>query len=90
MTERRPLPHWPGAMNRRTAASYCDMTPAQFEREVAENRMPLPTMTAAGERWLKVAIDAALWSLNGGPNGDGGSSGGGADWRQSANLYAQG
>ena len=77
---RAALPNWPAAMRRETAASYCDMTPAAFEREVLAGTLPGPVMLG-GERWHRAGLDAALERLAGG---------GASDWRLKAKLHAQG
>jgi len=67
-------------MQRATAAHYCDMSPADFEREVAGGRLPEPVLMSGGERWSRRAIDACLERLSGEV----------PDWRAQSKLYAQG
>lgn len=71
-----PLPHWPAMMRRSLAARYCDLTAAQFEREVNEGRLPLPTMLGNDERWSRRRLDDALELLYGGVD----------DWRAKLGL----
>lgn len=49
-------PDWPRLMRRRTAALYCDMTEAEFEREVSSGRFPqnLPKIPCSGSDSLSV------------------------------------
>lgn len=65
MTARAALPHWPAAMKRATAAAYCDMSEAAFEREVIAGRFPASILLGGREHWRKDAIDAALARLSG-------------------------
>jgi hypothetical protein len=58
-------PDWLGAMRRETAAKYCDMTPAQFFREVDSNGMLQPFKLGGKEMWTRVAIDKRLPELAG-------------------------
>lgn len=51
---------WPGMMRRRTAAEYCDMSEAAFEREIVSGRLPAGIMFGGREHWRKEAIDAAF------------------------------
>ncbi len=50
----------PRMMKRRTAAQYCDMSEAAFEREVAAGRLPMPVMLGSREHWCRLALDMAL------------------------------
>jgi predicted DNA-binding transcriptional regulator AlpA len=54
------LPHWPGMMRRELAARYCDLTVAEFEREIAEARLPMPVRLGKHEHWSKARLDEAL------------------------------
>jgi hypothetical protein len=76
------IPDWPAMMQRATAARYCDMAPADFEREVVAQRPPQPVLIGGGERWNKKALDAAIDGLAG--------IGEEENWRLGSNLYAQG
>ena len=33
---------WPAAMRLKVAAAYCDLSPADFEREIIAGRLPMP------------------------------------------------
>jgi hypothetical protein len=70
------LPHWPGMMRRALAARYCDLTVAEFEREIVAGRLPLPVMLGSNEHWSKVRMDEALERLSGSSN----------DWRAKMGL----
>ena len=65
-------PYWPAAMRKATAAAYCDLTPAEFEREVAGGRLPMPVKLGNSEHWNRAAIDADLDRIGGTSN----------DWRK--------
>lgn len=78
---RSSLPDWPALMRRPTAASYCDMTASEFEREVGAGRLPLPTIVGGKESWQRRTLDEALERICGN---------GAADWRARQKLYAQG
>lgn len=56
---------WPGMMRRKTAAAYCDMSEAAFEREIVAGRLPAGIMFGGREHWRKDAIDAAFDRLAG-------------------------
>jgi hypothetical protein len=64
------LPHWPGMMRRTLAARYCDLSVAEFEREVVAGRLPMPVKLGNNEHWSKVRIDAALEAIAGGSAND--------------------
>lgn len=72
-------PDWPRLMRRETAAMYCDLTPAAFEREVADARLPLPIKFGGHEMWSRTAIDEIVGRLTGDSI---------PDWRAKSNLYA--
>lgn len=57
---------WPEAMRRKTAAAYCDVSEAAFEREVFSGRLPQPFKLGGRDHWRKAAIDSALDFLTGG------------------------
>lgn len=59
------VPAWPVMMKRKTAAAYCDMTEAAFEREVSAGRLPMPVMFGGRDHWRKEAIDKALDYITG-------------------------
>lgn len=56
---------WPRMLKRATAAAYCDMSVAAFEREIVAGRLPTPVMLGGREHWCKNALDKALDQLTG-------------------------
>jgi hypothetical protein len=58
-------PGWPRMMRRRTAALYCDLTPVEFEREVACGRLPEAIMLGKSEHWDRHMLDEELNRLTG-------------------------
>ena len=58
-------PYWPRMMRLKTAAAYCDMTSADFTREIASGRLPFPIAMEGGDRWDREAIDQALNLMRG-------------------------
>ncbi len=56
---------WPRMMKRPTAAAYCDLSVAAFEREIATGRLPAPVVLGGREHWCKNALDRALDQLTG-------------------------
>jgi hypothetical protein len=75
------IPDWPAMMSRTTAARYCDMSPAEFEREIVAARLPVPCKRGDGERWARRDIDEAIERMR---------SGSVPDWRAGSKLHAQG
>lgn len=73
------LPHWPGMMRRALAARYCDLSVAEFEREVLAGRLPMPVQLGNSEHWAKVQLDKAVAILTGEAAND---------WRKGSPLYA--
>lgn len=65
-------------MRRQTAARYCDLSVAEFEREIADGRLPMPVKLGNSEHWSKVRLDQALEKLTGGADND---------WRRKVGLY---
>jgi predicted DNA-binding transcriptional regulator AlpA len=59
------LPSWPAMLKRRNAAAYCDLSVAEFEREVNEGRLPLPVKLGNSEHWSRRKLDEALDALHG-------------------------
>lgn len=53
-------PDWPRTMKRGTAARYCDLTVAEFEREVSAGRLPTPVKIGNSEHWDRTALDDDL------------------------------
>lgn len=68
----------PRMMKRQTAAHYCDLSIAAFEREVASGTLPQPVMLGGKEHWCRSALDRALDVLSGDANND---------WRATSPLY---
>jgi predicted DNA-binding transcriptional regulator AlpA len=68
-------------MRRETAAMYCDISAAEFEREVASGRLPMPVKLGNHEHWSRQAIDEMLTRLVGDPV---------PDWRKRSPLYGYG
>lgn len=56
---------WPKMMKRRTAAEYCDLSEAAFEREVLAGRLPCAVDLGGRDHWHKLALDRALEKLAG-------------------------
>jgi hypothetical protein len=74
-------PDWPRMMRLGTAAAYCDMPSAAFEREVAGGRLPDSVMLGGQKRWSRAQLDGALERLTGDDV---------PDWRVRQPLYAEG
>ena len=77
----RRAPDWPRLMKRTTAALYCDLTVADFEREIAGGRLPMPVHFGGADHWSRSAIDDHLDRLTGDKL---------PDWRANAKLYKAG
>lgn len=77
----RHAPDWPAMMRRSTAALYCDMTAAEFERGVADGTLPLPVRVVDKERWSRVQLDEHRERLFGETI---------PDFRKKSKLYAAG
>jgi predicted DNA-binding transcriptional regulator AlpA len=71
---------WPRMMKCLTAALYCDLSVAEFEREVAAGRLPMPVKLGNSEHWSQTAIDEMLNRLTGDSK---------SDWRKGSPLYAK-
>lgn len=69
---------WPGMMKRATAANYCDLSVAEFEREVLAGRLPAPVKFGRHEHWSKAQIDKCLAILTGEADND---------WRDGSPLF---
>jgi hypothetical protein len=52
-------------MTRKTAAEYCDMSEAAFEREVFAGRLPTGVAFGGRPHWRKTMLDRALSILCG-------------------------
>jgi predicted DNA-binding transcriptional regulator AlpA len=68
----------PRMMRRVTAAAYLDLSTAEFEREVAAGRLPMPVRFGNNEHWSREAIDDAVGKLTGDRV---------VSWRDKAKLY---
>lgn len=53
----------PRMMKRTTAAAYCDLSIATFEREINAGRLPSPVILGNREHWCRNALDRALDQL---------------------------
>jgi predicted DNA-binding transcriptional regulator AlpA len=69
---------WPRMMRRATAAAYCDLSAAEFEREVSAGRLPQPIKLGNSEHWSQISMDEMLSRMTGEtmPN-----------WREKSPLY---
>ena len=77
----RSVTAWPRAMKRATAAAYCDMSIASFDREVTLGRLPAPILLGGLDHWSQTSIDQHIERLeNDAAN----------DWRSKVPIYAQG
>lgn len=59
------MTRWPAMMKRKTAAEYCDMSEAAFEREIIAGRLPAGIIFGGREHWRREALDAAFARLSG-------------------------
>lgn len=59
------MTRWPALMRRKTAAEYCDMSEAAFEREIAAGRLPIGKMIGGKEHWSRQSLDASIARLMG-------------------------
>lgn len=60
---------WPRMMKRATAALYCELSIAGFEREIASGRLPVPVKLDGTDHWCKVTLDEHLDVLAGRTSG---------------------
>lgn len=74
-------PDWPKMMKRGTAAMYCDLSQAEFEREVHSGRLPMPVKLGNSEHWSRTDIDEHLSRL---------TKRSAPSWRDQSPLYANG
>lgn len=58
-------PDWPGLMEARTAAAYCDMSEPEFRKAVGLGSLPPPVRVGKSLRWRKRDIDKTLAILSG-------------------------
>jgi len=56
---------WPRAMKRATAAAYCDLSPAEFDKAVASGTLPLGFGLGRSLHWSQVELDEHLDRLTG-------------------------
>lgn len=59
------LPDWPAMMRRSTAASYCDLSEPEFEREISAGRLPRPIKLGNRDHWSRAQLDKMLAILTG-------------------------
>jgi len=74
------LPAWPRMMKRATAAAFCDLSEAEFEREVAAARLPLPVKLGNTDHWSHAQLEHAIARIEGTVAND---------WRSTASHYAE-
>ncbi|MEA1071305.1 hypothetical protein [Sphingomonas sp. LY160] len=74
----KSIPHWPASMKLALAASYCDLSPTAFQKEVAAGILPMPFELGGVEHWTKASIDRALAVMTGEDE---------SDWRKNSPLY---
>lgn len=75
----RSAPDWPRLMRRATAAAYCDLSPADFERVVTASQLPLPVKIGREDHWSRVQLDEYCAAMFGE---------GVDDWRKQQPAYA--
>lgn len=56
---------WPAMMRREKAAQYCDLSVAEFEREVVRGNLPAPAKLGRKDHWHKESLDRALARIAG-------------------------
>ncbi len=66
-------------MLQRTAAEYCELTIAAFEREVAAGRICAPVLFGGKAHWHRASLDNDLARL----------AGLATDWRKDSRLYGE-
>lgn len=72
-------PYPPRMMRRARAAHYCDLSEAEFEREVAAGNLPTPVRLGKQDHWSRAALDEYLARIAGESA---------EDWRKDQPLYA--
>lgn len=75
------IPDWPQMMTRGLAADYCCLSEAQFEREIADGRLPYPVKLGGRDSWHRPTLDEHLAAIARGPDDP-------YDWRAHIPLYA--
>lgn len=73
-------PFWPRLMKKGTAAAYCDLSEAEFLREVAGGRLPAPVRFGNSDHWSRTAMDEMIGQLTGDTI---------PDWRAKSKLYGK-
>lgn len=74
------LPAWPRMMRRATAAAFCDLSQAEFEREVAAGRLPMPVKLGNADHWSQQHLNDAIAQIEGAVAND---------WRAGSRHYGQ-
>lgn len=74
----REYPYPPRMMTRARAAHYCDLSEAEFEREVLGGSLPGPTVLGKKPHWDRRDLDKWLDRLLNGETDD---------WRAQTHLY---
>lgn len=74
----REYPYPPRMMTKPRAAHWCDLSTAEFEREVAAGNLPGAIMLGNKPLWSRKDLDEWLDKL---------ASGEAADWRATSNFY---
>jgi predicted DNA-binding transcriptional regulator AlpA len=67
-------------MVRSRAAHWCDLSEAEFEREVLAGNLPQPVRLGNRDHWSRVALDEYLAQLAGDSL---------PDWRKGSKLYGE-
>lgn len=75
---RPEYPYPPRMMTLGRAAHYCDLSPTEFEREVAAGRLPVPVKLGKADHWSRATLDEYLARIAGESSDD---------WRKDSNLY---
>lgn len=76
--KRLEYPYPPRMMTRARASHYCDLSEAEFEREVMAGNLPAPVMLGKRPHWSRIGLDEALAQLAGDSL---------PDWRKGSKLY---
>jgi len=67
-------------MKRATAAAFCDLSEAEFDREVACGRLPMPVKFGSKDHWSHQHLVDAIAKIEGTVAND---------WRSSARHYVE-
>lgn len=73
----REFPYPPRMMTRTRAAHWCDLSEAEFEREVLAGKLPMPVKLGARDHWSRKDLDEYLDRLTGDV----------PDWRPKSHFY---